>query len=423
MTERDTFLRAILADPDDDIVRLAYADWLDEQCGGVDPRAEFIRIQCEQAREITDREQKLFRIHGMSWWAEVCEDLGLPVPKVYGRRIESQRSESWPYWISSSEKNPSTTIECNVKSQDTLISSFKSCRFSRGFPEDLTLRSGNGLSISDWVRVIPLRTLVLPPMTGDEWACENTPALKQIRNLFLILRDPKTMASIVASPHIGHVESLSCHTHQGEPISDYEMRILARSAMASHLKFIMLYSMTEEAVTEFASHNSWSRLDCLYISIANYNASSVSRCVCTLAGSPAVSELTRFSIMYFHPLSSETVDAICNGRWTQLENLSLHIVVDDHPERLLSQIERLTKLTSLSIEAVFTQSWIDVFAVWSGIRKLQYLTITHQLSLSESADSKIRWNAIRSAFNKDFIQNCNIVELPPRNPVSPTASG
>ena len=31
MTERETFLKAILADTDDDIVRLAYADWLQNQ--------------------------------------------------------------------------------------------------------------------------------------------------------------------------------------------------------------------------------------------------------------------------------------------------------------------------------------------------------------------------------------------------------
>ncbi len=31
MTERETFLKAILTDTDDDIVRLAYADWLQNQ--------------------------------------------------------------------------------------------------------------------------------------------------------------------------------------------------------------------------------------------------------------------------------------------------------------------------------------------------------------------------------------------------------
>jgi uncharacterized protein (TIGR02996 family) len=41
------FLAAIRADRDEDQPRLAFADWLEEQG---DPRAEFIRTQCELAR-------------------------------------------------------------------------------------------------------------------------------------------------------------------------------------------------------------------------------------------------------------------------------------------------------------------------------------------------------------------------------------
>ena len=44
MTERDAFLKAILADPDDDTPRLVYADWLTEH--GEESRAEFIRLTC-----------------------------------------------------------------------------------------------------------------------------------------------------------------------------------------------------------------------------------------------------------------------------------------------------------------------------------------------------------------------------------------
>src|SRR5947208_4411815 len=38
------FLQAILASPDDEGIRLIFADWLDEQG---DPRGAFIRAQCE----------------------------------------------------------------------------------------------------------------------------------------------------------------------------------------------------------------------------------------------------------------------------------------------------------------------------------------------------------------------------------------
>lgn len=45
MTDHSSFLAAICADPDDDSLRLIYADWLEDQ-GDAD-RAEFIRVQCE----------------------------------------------------------------------------------------------------------------------------------------------------------------------------------------------------------------------------------------------------------------------------------------------------------------------------------------------------------------------------------------
>jgi uncharacterized protein (TIGR02996 family) len=48
MTEAETLLQAIIADPDDDGVRLVYADWLEEH--GDQKRAEFIRTQIRLAQ-------------------------------------------------------------------------------------------------------------------------------------------------------------------------------------------------------------------------------------------------------------------------------------------------------------------------------------------------------------------------------------
>jgi uncharacterized protein (TIGR02996 family) len=48
MAEHPGFLQAIIDDPDDDLARLVYADWLEEHDDPV--RAEFIRVQDELAR-------------------------------------------------------------------------------------------------------------------------------------------------------------------------------------------------------------------------------------------------------------------------------------------------------------------------------------------------------------------------------------
>lgn len=62
MANEEHFVAAIRANQEDDVPRLIYADWLEEQG---DPRAEFIRLQCALAKldswdngrwELEDRE-------------------------------------------------------------------------------------------------------------------------------------------------------------------------------------------------------------------------------------------------------------------------------------------------------------------------------------------------------------------------------
>jgi uncharacterized protein (TIGR02996 family) len=73
MTDPDPFLRAIVEDPDDDAVRLIYADWLEEN--GQPERAEFIRIQCtlagrvsaRQSLELQRRQHRLLAEYGTDW--------------------------------------------------------------------------------------------------------------------------------------------------------------------------------------------------------------------------------------------------------------------------------------------------------------------------------------------------------------------
>ncbi len=48
MNERDALLHAVCDNPDDDVPRLVFADWLQEH--GEEDRAGFIRMQIESAR-------------------------------------------------------------------------------------------------------------------------------------------------------------------------------------------------------------------------------------------------------------------------------------------------------------------------------------------------------------------------------------
>lgn len=98
MTDGDALLAAILAHPDEDTPRLAYADWLDENGGAqahsagragstgaewAADRAEFIRVQVEIARleadgvrawdrslrDLRTTEKRLLTLHGAAWLA------------------------------------------------------------------------------------------------------------------------------------------------------------------------------------------------------------------------------------------------------------------------------------------------------------------------------------------------------------------
>ena len=73
----DALLKAVLASPDDDLPRLVYADWLEEN--GDPARAEFIRAQIELAnlpdhdpryRQLEDREHELLSEHEEVWFPE-----------------------------------------------------------------------------------------------------------------------------------------------------------------------------------------------------------------------------------------------------------------------------------------------------------------------------------------------------------------
>lgn len=77
MTERDALLAGIRANPDDDLPRLVFADWLEEQGNNADgERAEFIRAQIAMAglypytlgwMKLHNSTNKLLKKHDASW--------------------------------------------------------------------------------------------------------------------------------------------------------------------------------------------------------------------------------------------------------------------------------------------------------------------------------------------------------------------
>ncbi len=71
--DREAFIREIVANPDDELPRLIYADWLEDMG---DPQGEFIRLQCarwqgESSSELLGREAELLKNHRQEWIAQL----------------------------------------------------------------------------------------------------------------------------------------------------------------------------------------------------------------------------------------------------------------------------------------------------------------------------------------------------------------
>ena len=79
------FLAEILANPHDDVPRLVYADWLEEQGH---PRGEFIRIQCELAAGVEGEERRIdLQVRERDLLDEFDEEWAGTVPSLVTRHV------------------------------------------------------------------------------------------------------------------------------------------------------------------------------------------------------------------------------------------------------------------------------------------------------------------------------------------------
>jgi uncharacterized protein (TIGR02996 family) len=98
----EPFLRAICENPQDDTVRLAYADWLTEN--GDEKRAEFIRVQVERARlraegqdsdPLRTRDLELRAGHGVKWQHELPRLRGVSWQRFWRGFVSGATVVTW----------------------------------------------------------------------------------------------------------------------------------------------------------------------------------------------------------------------------------------------------------------------------------------------------------------------------------------
>jgi uncharacterized protein (TIGR02996 family) len=186
----------IAAHPDDDMPRLIYADWLEEQ--GY-PQGEFIRLQCESARatdpllrrELIERETELLRRHRLDWLKPFGNEL---IRGVFHRGVLDQ-----------AEVKPDAFLE----------------------------------EADDWLRRFPLTILQLNLCDVPLRRLADIPRLRQIRSLRVSgssLRDNGCIRLLQAK-NIGPLEELWLSSNL---LTHEAVRWLACSQLANSLQVLIL---------------------------------------------------------------------------------------------------------------------------------------------------------------------------------------
>jgi uncharacterized protein (TIGR02996 family) len=171
MTPDNPFLQALLAEPDDDTLRLAVADWLDEN--DQPARAEFVRVQVELARGVADRERRRFlELRQRALLLEHDGEWTEPLARVLGLR-----HGEWGGWV-----------------------------FRRGFVEYFRLPAATINKHGDKLAALtPIRELYLIPChSEDVGALSRKPWVASVTHLYLsgVSLAPDAAVALLDSPYL-----------------------------------------------------------------------------------------------------------------------------------------------------------------------------------------------------------------------------
>jgi uncharacterized protein (TIGR02996 family) len=195
----DDLLAAVLRDPDDEAVRLVYADWLEERG---DPRGEFIRVQCELARIDAARPVILSAHTSCSWgmWEALADAVDVPGRAELEAREAALLEEHEDEWAG-----------------DLSDLGVNDWEFRRGFVECITLPAENYLeNAAALARVAPLRDVEVEEIDGRIADLAALPELGRLRSLALHgsqQDEPEGIQPLAASPHLAGLKHLEIRYH------------------------------------------------------------------------------------------------------------------------------------------------------------------------------------------------------------------
>jgi uncharacterized protein (TIGR02996 family) len=237
MTERD-FLAAICAAPEDDDLRLVYADWLEDQ--GESLQAEYVRVAVEfsqiedehdpRRQLVADRERELERLHSGPWQQRLADYLPDHLRSRWLSNLHYSRG--LPGWIASD-------ISQFAQDADELMKIFpiSTAHLDANTPEEVAqLGSLTAFSEIRWLSLHAPPELAISTMQG----LTTSPHLGQLTSLQffgLAMGDEGLIALADAADRFPRLERLELSS---AGITRTGVAALARSPLMAHLKELWL---------------------------------------------------------------------------------------------------------------------------------------------------------------------------------------
>jgi uncharacterized protein (TIGR02996 family) len=215
------FLDDIVANIDDDVPRLVYADWLLEN--GQEERADFIRLQIERARlpawdaaqvRLRLREQELLKAHGEAWLAEL--------PTIEGAKWEGFRR--------------GIVARVSFASFEAMRANAHACRAAAPVEAIKVRWPRRGEADKASAPIAELRELSLtgrPDGMREVGRVADSPQLSTLRSLSAHGLWADSMGRLVASPHLGSLKVLRLPANN---LGNAGLRALTESASLTTLE-------------------------------------------------------------------------------------------------------------------------------------------------------------------------------------------
>lgn len=345
------FLERIRQDYPDDLPRLIYADWLEEQGN---PRAEFIRVQCAMARlhrldpafqPLAERSQALLRAHGPNWFSGLQRSFRGPMPHYLTRRGFAEELQLDLNWLS--ERMDRTGFSVVRSLPDVLGVRVRELASQGPLLPELA---------EDVFHAFPSLNFSLN-FLGDAWfaalfACDAPPLLREL-NLNSTLAGLRTAQALAESPWLNGLTALNLGANV---LGDEGLDRLVRSPHPVQLSHLNLSNcgITDEGLELLVDSTLLPQLAVLDLSGNRIEGDGVA----TLAETPAAANL-RHLLLGGNDLGEESLLVL-----TESEHLSRLEVLDlsgVHPPgplttnpfeefgRLLADASRLPSLRVLDL--------------------------------------------------------------------------